>query len=159
MTKKGGFTLSIWRCATTTDTLLSAARTDDIISSGGEKLSLIEVERVILDADFITDAACIGIPHERFGEAPAAIVAPKDQTMSEADLRDRLDEHMRQHLERWKRPRLYIKVPEVPRSLAKRSKLWPRLRELIRDVRLQADDSTLTLTEYREKTASRDSTT
>ena len=126
-------------------------RTDDIISSGGEKLSLIEVERVILDADFITDAACIGVPHERFGEAPAAIVAPKDQTMSESDLRDRLDAHVLARLERWKRPRLYIMVPEVPRSLAKRSKLWPKLRELTRDVRLQADDSTLTLTEYRKK--------
>jgi acyl-CoA synthetase (AMP-forming)/AMP-acid ligase II len=122
-------------------------RTDDIISSGGEKLSLIEVERAILQAPFVRDAACIGVPHERFGQSPAAVVAPASE-MDEEELMRRVDKFLESNLERWKRPRLYILVPEVPRTLAKRTKIWPKLRELIEGVVL-AGDGVTTLTAYR----------
>lgn len=122
-------------------------RTDDIISSGGEKLSLIEVERAILQAPFVSDAACIGVPHDRFGQSPAAVVAPASE-MDEEELMRRVDEFLKSNLERWKRPRLYVLVPEVPRTLAKRTKIWPKLRELIQGVVLTGDGVT-TLTAYR----------
>jgi hypothetical protein len=63
----------------------------------------------------------------------------------------RLDEFLREHqnLERGKRPRLYIRVDEVPRTLAKRTKIWPRLRELIQGVELSGEGAT-TLTAYRQ---------
>jgi acyl-CoA synthetase (AMP-forming)/AMP-acid ligase II len=103
-------------------------RTDDIISSGGEKLSLIEVENAILKAPFVRDAACIGVPHERFGDSPAAFVAPAE-------------------------PRLYVRLDEIPRSLAKRVKIWPRLREIVEGVRLTGSGAT-TLGGYRRSEGS-----
>jgi len=122
-------------------------RTDDIISSGGEKLSLIEVENAILQAPFVRDAACIGVRHRRFGQSPAAVVAPEVE-MDESELARRIDEFLQASLERWQRPRLYIRVDEVPRTLAKRTKIWPRLRELIEGVEL-AGDGVTTLAAYR----------
>jgi acyl-CoA synthetase (AMP-forming)/AMP-acid ligase II len=124
-------------------------RTDDIISSGGEKLSLIEVENAILQAPFVKDAACIGVPHTRFGHSPAAIVAPAED-LEEHELMRRLDEFLRENLERWKRPRLVIRVDEVPRTLAKRTKIWPKLREMIQGVELSGEGVT-TLTAYRSR--------
>ena len=48
----------------------------------------------------------------------------------------------------WKRPRLYIKLDEIPRSLAKRVKIWPRLREIVAGVTLTGAGAT-TLSAYR----------
>jgi len=127
-------------------------RTDDIISSGAEKLSLIEVESAILRCPLVEDAACIGVPHERFGQSPAAIIAPKE-AIGEETLRDEVDAFLREHLEAWKRPRLYVKVDAVPRTLAKRSKIWPQLRGLIQGVALKAEDRVLTLGEYKARGA------
>jgi acyl-CoA synthetase (AMP-forming)/AMP-acid ligase II len=123
-------------------------RTDDIISSGGEKLSLIEVENAILQAPFVKDAACIGVPHTRFGQSPAAIIAASED-LDELALMRRLDQYLQDKLERWKRPRLVIRVDEVPRTLAKRTKIWPKLREMVEGVELSGEGVT-TLTAYRQ---------
>ena len=40
----------------------------DIIKSGGEKLSAIEIERVILELDGIKDVAVVGIDNEEWGQ-------------------------------------------------------------------------------------------
>ena len=54
--------------------LVRTDATDDIINAGGEKLSLTEVENVLRRHPLVHDVACIGVPHERFGELPAALV-------------------------------------------------------------------------------------
>ncbi|OXM67149.1 hypothetical protein CF166_24925 [Amycolatopsis sp. KNN50.9b] len=97
-------------------------RTDDIIKPGGEKLSLLEVDATLQAHPDVTDAACVGVPHDRFGEVPAAFVELA-RPMSEEEMRDLLDAHCIATLERWKRPRLYVLVDAVPRTPAKRSKM------------------------------------
>ncbi|MGD9856343.1 MAG: class I adenylate-forming enzyme family protein [Planctomycetaceae bacterium] len=116
-------------------------RTDDIISSGGEKLALLEVESAILQAPFVKDAACIGVPHERFGQSPAAFVVASEE-MTEDELMQRLHEFLLRDLERWKRPRLYIKLDAIPRTVAKQTKIWPKLRELVAGITLTGDGAT-----------------
>ena len=69
--------------------------------------------------------------------------------MSENAMRDAVDQFLHANLEHWKRPRLYLKVAQVPRSLAKRTKIWPQLRELVRDIQLVTTDPVLTIEEYR----------
>jgi acyl-CoA synthetase (AMP-forming)/AMP-acid ligase II len=130
-------------------------RTDDIISSGAEKVSLIEIENVILQCPLVKDVACVGVKHERFGQTAAAIVAPKQEGMTEEALRDGVDRFLLERLEHWKRPRLYVRVAEVPRTLAKRSKIWPQLRELIQGVELTDKDGVITMSEYRAKNSAR----
>lgn len=110
-------------------------RTDDTINSGGEKLSLIEIDNVLLAHPDVIDAACIGVPHTRFGEVPAAFVVMRGHGSRDEDADVRmLDEHVIASVERWKRPRLYVFVPEIPRTVAKRTKSFPELREMIKGV-------------------------
>lgn len=112
-------------------------RTDDIINSGGEKLSLVEVEAVLRNHPAVTDVACVPVVHERFGEVPAAVVVTD---LDESTAARVLDEHCLVGLERWKRPRLYLRVPEVPRTMPKRTKDLRALRALVADVVLTDAD-------------------
>lgn len=53
-------------------------RKKDIIISGGENISSVEVERVIYEHPSVMEAAVVGIPDEKWGEVPKAFVALKD---------------------------------------------------------------------------------
>ena len=46
----------------------------DMINRGGEKIVSSDVEKALLDIKGIEEAAVVGIPHEIYGEAPAALV-------------------------------------------------------------------------------------
>ncbi|MCE1255727.1 MAG: long-chain-fatty-acid--CoA ligase, partial [Anaerolineae bacterium] len=49
-------------------------RLKDVIKSGGEWIVSLELEKLILQCDGVADAAVIGIPHEKWGERPLAII-------------------------------------------------------------------------------------
>jgi len=49
-------------------------RFKDVIISGGENISSIEVEGALLRHPAVLDAAVVGIPHEKWGESPKAFV-------------------------------------------------------------------------------------
>ena len=55
-------------------------RKKDIIISGGENISTIEVERAIAEHPAVLEVAVIAVPHEHWGEVPKAFVVPKDGT-------------------------------------------------------------------------------
>ncbi|WP_214105637.1 class I adenylate-forming enzyme family protein [Acrocarpospora catenulata] len=121
-------------------------RVDDIINCGGEKVSLVEVENVLKASPLVRDAACVGVPHERFGEIPAACVVPADDLdLDEPALAERLDAHCIAAFERWKRPRLYVKVDAVPRTLPKRTKDMAALRALVAEVSLRDEEGVTSL--------------
>lgn len=125
-------------------------RTDDMILSGGEKLSLIEIDDVLLGHPSVRDAACVGVPHERFGEVPAAFIvlsSPYDDAVA----RQLLDEHCIAGMERWKRPRLYVFVDAIPRTAAKQTKMAGEMRRLIAGLSVANADGVITLTELTAK--------
>ncbi|MDN5862644.1 MAG: acyl--CoA ligase [Salinisphaera sp.] len=124
-------------------------RTDDIIKPGGEKLSLLEVDAALLAHPDVRDAGCVGVAHERFGEVPAAFVQ-LEREMSDAAARDLLDAHCIASLERWKRPRLYVFVDEVPRTPAKRSKMVTPMKQRLQGLIVRDTDG---VTTYRALTA------
>jgi acyl-CoA synthetase (AMP-forming)/AMP-acid ligase II len=124
-------------------------RTDDIINTGAEKISLVEVEQVLRGHAGVADVACVGVAHARFGEAPAAfVVAAGDE--DEDALAAALDAHCLEHLERWKRPRLYGRLEEIPRTMPKRTKDLQRLRALVEDVEVPDAAGVVTLGGLRE---------
>lgn len=125
-------------------------RVDDIINPGGEKLSLLEVDSALLSHPDVIDAGCIGVPHDRFGEVPAAFVHMR-AGVTEEEAKNFLDAHVVEQLERWKRPRLYILVDEIPRT-AKRSKQHGAMRNQIADITLADADGVVTLTALRSST-------
>ncbi len=53
-------------------------RKKDIIISGGENISSIEVEDVLFSHPAVAEAAVIGVPHDRWGETPKALVVLAD---------------------------------------------------------------------------------
>ena len=53
-------------------------RRDDVVVSGGVKVALGAVERVLREQPGFSDAVVVGAPHERWGEAPVAVTASAD---------------------------------------------------------------------------------
>lgn len=130
--------------------LYITGRADDMILSGGEKLSLIEVDDALLKSDLIEDGGTVGVAHGRFGTVPAALVVPRNSDMTEEELAEKLDAHMKEHLAGWQRPRLYAIVDEIPRTPAKQTKIAPKLEEKLPDwVELDGDVSVTTLSKLK----------
>jgi acyl-CoA synthetase (AMP-forming)/AMP-acid ligase II len=127
-------------------------RTDDIINTGAEKLSLLEVEEALRTHPDLVDVACAGVRHTRFGQVPAAFVVDGDDR-PEDELAEVLDAHCLGTLERWKRPRLYVKLDAIPRTAAKRTKSLPDLRALLEGLEVSDADGVTTLGRLRESQA------
>jgi fatty-acyl-CoA synthase len=86
-------------------------RLKDVIVSGGENISTIEVEQAINAHPAVLEAAVIGIPDERWGERPKAFVALKPgQTAEPEELRD----FVRGRLAGYKVPDTIELVDELP---------------------------------------------
>ena len=88
-------------------------RLKDVIISGGENISSIEVEGVMLRHPAVQEVALVGLPHERWGEAPHAFVVLKDgAAASEQELR----EFARENLAHFKAPHGVTFVSELPKT-------------------------------------------
>ena len=85
----------------------------DIIKTGGEKVSALEVEAVLRDHPDIADCAVVGLPDPEWGECVAAVVALRGQaTVTLSGLRD----WARMRLSGPKLPRRLLTVPALPRN-------------------------------------------
>jgi fatty-acyl-CoA synthase len=88
-------------------------RLKDVIISGGENISSIEVEGLLLRHPAVQEVAVVGVPHEKWGEAPHAYVVLKaGAAASEAELR----QFARDHLAHFKVPQAFTFVTELPKT-------------------------------------------
>jgi fatty-acyl-CoA synthase len=88
-------------------------RLKDVIISGGENISSVEVEGCLLRHPAVQEVAVVGLPHERWGEAPCAFVVLKaGQTATEEELR----EFARAKLAHFKVPQWFNFVEELPKT-------------------------------------------
>ncbi|HEY2012069.1 MAG TPA: long-chain-fatty-acid--CoA ligase [Bryobacteraceae bacterium] len=88
-------------------------RLKDVIISGGENISSVEVEGVLLKHPAVQEVAVIGAAHEKWGEAPHAFVVLKTGAKaSEADLR----EFARANMAHFKVPDSFTIVSELPKT-------------------------------------------
>jgi fatty-acyl-CoA synthase len=88
-------------------------RIKDVIISGGENISSIEVEGTLLRHPAIREAAIVGLPDEKWGETPHAFVVLKDgETATEAEI----VEFTRERLAHFKAPRGVTFVTELPKT-------------------------------------------
>ena len=88
-------------------------RVDDMIISGGENVHPLEVEEVLARHPSVRDVAVVGAPDDRWGQRIVAVVVADPGTTSEE-----LDAHCLadETLARFKRPREYRFVDELPKS-------------------------------------------
>ena len=88
-------------------------RLKDVIISGGENISSVEVEGVLLRHPAVQEAAVVGLPDTRWGEAPHAFVVLKpDAACSPEELRT----HTRERLAHFKCPHSFTFVTELPKT-------------------------------------------
>ncbi len=88
-------------------------RLKDVIISGGENISSVEVESVLLRHPAVQEIAIVGLPHERWGEAPHAFVVLKQgASATESELRD----FARAHLAHFKAPHTVTFINELPKT-------------------------------------------
>jgi len=87
-------------------------RSKDIIISGGENISSIEVEDALYKHPAVAVAAVVAMPHDKWGETPCAFIELADgQTVSDEEL----ERHCRSNLAGYKIPRRFI-FETIPRT-------------------------------------------
>ncbi|GLZ60662.1 long-chain fatty acid--CoA ligase [Micromonospora sp. NBRC 107095] len=93
--------------------LYVTGRLKDMIISGGENIYPLELEQLLTEVDGVTSAAVIGVPDERWGEVPWAIVTVREgASVDTATIRARLDGR----IARYKLPKNVVIVDELPRT-------------------------------------------
>jgi fatty-acyl-CoA synthase len=110
-------------------------RVKDVIKSGGEWISSVDLENELMAHEDVVEATVIAIPHEKWQERPMAVVT----TSEGADLSpDELNEFLGESFPDWWLPDEYRFIDEIPRtSTGKFDK--KRLRDQFDDVRLEED--------------------
>jgi len=88
-------------------------RLKDVIISGGENISSVEVESVLLRHPAVQEVAVVGFPHEKWGEAPHAFVVLKQG--ARADERELL-KFARVNLAHFKAPHSMTFVKKLPKT-------------------------------------------
>ena len=93
--------------------LYISGRLKDMIISGGENIYPPEIEQLLGELDGVTGAAVIGVPDERWGEVPWAIVTVREGAAVDVDtVRAYLDGK----LARYKLPKNVVIVDDLPRT-------------------------------------------
>src|SRR5919198_6470586 len=88
-------------------------RLKDVIISGGENISSVEVEGVLLRHPAVQEAAVVGLPDDKWGEAPHAFVVPKPGVDASED---ELKQFTRDRLGHFKGPHSVKFVQELPKT-------------------------------------------
>ena len=88
-------------------------RFKDVIISGGENISSVEVEGALLRHPAVLEVGVVGMPHERWGESPHAFIVLADGKTATAD---ELRAHAREHLAHFKVPSAFHFVKELPKT-------------------------------------------
>ena len=103
-------------------------RAKDVIISGGENISTIQVEQVILRHPAVLEAAVVGIPDDTWGEVPKAFVTLKPGAQATAE---ELIAFCREHLAHFKAPK-QVEFGQLPKtSTGKTQKFVLREREWV----------------------------
>jgi fatty-acyl-CoA synthase len=88
-------------------------RKKDLIISGGENISSVEVEQALCAHPAVLEAAVVGMPHERWGEVPRAFVTLRPAQSVEADA---LGDFVAARLAKFKVPKRIDIVDELPKG-------------------------------------------
>jgi fatty-acyl-CoA synthase len=88
-------------------------RAKDVVISGGENISTVEVEQALMSHPAVLEVAVIGVPDEKWGERPKAFVVLKEGVhVAESELID----HVRIKIARYKAPRNVDFLVELPKT-------------------------------------------
>ncbi len=87
-------------------------RAKDLINSGGEKISSVEIENVLRSHTLIKEVAVVGLPDPYWGERVHAVVVPKDPALTAEEVRI----YARGHLPAYKVPKTVVFQDYLPKT-------------------------------------------
>ena len=90
-----------------------ADRTKDLIKSGGEWISSVDLENAIMSHPAVKEAAVVGIPHPKWDERPLAAVVLKEGENATAE---EILDHIRPLVAKWWMPDAVEFIDEVPKT-------------------------------------------
>lgn len=88
-------------------------RTKDLIKSGGEWISSVDLENALMTHPAVFEAAVVAMPHEKWQERPLACVALKEEG---AATKEELMAYLEQHVAKWWLPDEIVFIDEVPKT-------------------------------------------
>jgi fatty-acyl-CoA synthase len=107
-------------------------RSKDLVKSGGEWISSVDLENLLMAHPAVAEAAVIAIPDERWGERPLAAVVLREGNEATAD---ELREHLSTQYAKWQLPERYEFIDEIPRTATGKFKKTS-LREMFVDAKV-----------------------
>jgi fatty-acyl-CoA synthase len=90
-------------------------RTKDVIKSGGEWISSVELENAIIAHPKVLEAAVIGVPHPKWSERPVGYVVPRPEYRDDLSAAEILA-HLETRFEKWWLPDEIRFIDEVPKT-------------------------------------------
>ncbi|RAQ95090.1 long-chain fatty acid--CoA ligase [Thermogemmatispora tikiterensis] len=90
-------------------------RTKDLVKSGGEWISSVELENLIMGHPKVLEACVVGVPHPKWSERPIACVVPKPEFAGQVSAEEIL-EFLRPKVAKWWLPDEVIFVEAIPKT-------------------------------------------
>ena len=90
-------------------------RTKDLIKSGGEWISSVDLENALMAHEAVFEAAVVAVPHERWQERPLACVVLKDAYKGKTG-KDELIEYLKPQFAKWWIPDDILFLEEIPKT-------------------------------------------
>ena len=107
-------------------------RNKDVIKSGGEWISSIELENLAVGHPDVAEAAVIGIQHPKWDERPLLVIVPKP---GKTPTKDDLLAFMQGRIAKWWMPDDVVMIEEIPHTATGKIQKMT-LRDMFRDYRL-----------------------
>ena len=93
-------------------------RTKDLIKSGGEWISSVDMENFLMAHPYVLESTVVGIPHPKWEERPLALIIVRPEYKNKP--KEELDKELRQHLlkrfAKWQLPDMMLFVDEIPKT-------------------------------------------
>ncbi|KAG2436741.1 hypothetical protein HXX76_006265 [Chlamydomonas incerta] len=91
-------------------------RSKDVIKSGGEWISSIEIENLAMGYPGVAEAAVVGVPDERWGERPLLVLVARPGVEADAELREGVLAFLAERLAKFAVPDDVVFVPQIPHN-------------------------------------------
>jgi len=93
-------------------------RLKDVIKSGGEWISSIDLENFLMTHPYVLEATVIGVPHHKWGERPLAFVVLRQEAKGKDlnEIKEELRNHLLKRFAKWQLPDDFIFLDEIPKT-------------------------------------------
>src|SRR5690606_880951 len=105
-------------------------RTKDLIKSGGEWISSVELENALMAHEAVQEAAVVAVPHPKWVERPVACVVVKE---GKSVIKEELIEYLSPQFAKWWLPDEVLFMDEIPKTSVGKF-LKTALRDYVKDV-------------------------